>query len=656
MRGWYLRDAYVKFGFKDVFKVMVDKGSLFAVVFFVFGAVGCTSTNIGKEEERISLTQLIEEKDISSETDQFSANGIKYIEENDYNAALDQFNNALRLAPRNSSLNFFAGLSYHLLALEGDEAKFVMAKQGYQRAISLDPSNWIARFHAGLLELDQRNYRDAQILFAETLIYTPDEADVLFYMASASYYLGDLEIADGVLNQLSKIEANSERYLQAAALVKAALNDEVAAEELKKRLDHIIKDKYQSGKLQRRIKDWQRFYDRNHQTIANLKPNTSLSGEGQTFINSSNNQIEAEIRAAEVLPVVETAVETEELESENTNEEAQASSPSPLLEKQMVIVDVVIIRTEEDSSTSQGINLLNGLTVELGSNNQSTAGLSWGDSRSKTVGSFTKTITKALNIPSITYSLNIANSANSRNEILARPTLTALNGAQSEFFSGVTIQAQTLPSTAGGTGEAVSIEQDVGVKLGVTPEIQETGQVKMQVSAERTFLNTPNSNIVGYTSKVETSRTTVNATVMMNFGETLILSGLSEKETEVTRDGVPVLQEIPIVQYLFSQKTTKDFNKSVLLLITPRLPEYVYRSSIAGAKGEANDSNDALDEFRSRYADWFKPYPSWASIFYQLQNNSLYREFRTGDVTMENWKTSEKFEDRLSEMVNFLYY
>jgi type II secretory pathway component GspD/PulD (secretin) len=95
--------------------------------------------------------------------------------------------------------------------------------------------------------------------------------------------------------------------------------------------------------------------------------------------------------------------------------------------------------------------------------------LSFQESRPKTKGSVTRTITKASSIPNITYTLNIANAADTRNEILARPTLTAMNGQQSEFFSGVSIKDSTLSSSAGGSGDAISVDQSVGVKLVITP-------------------------------------------------------------------------------------------------------------------------------------------------------------------------------------------
>jgi hypothetical protein len=63
-----------------------------------------------------------------------------------------------------------------------------------------------------------------------------------------------------------------------------------------------------------------------------------------------------------------------------------------------------------------------------------------------------------------------------------------------------------------------------------------------------------------------------------------------------------------------------------------------------------------VDELQARYSDWFKPYPNWASVFHHLQSNSLYREFRTGDVAMEKWRSQQSLLERLKEALGFLYY
>ncbi len=175
------------------------------------------------------------------------------------------------------------------------------------------------------------------------------------------------------------------------------------------------------------------------------------------------------------------------------------------------------------------------------------------------------------------------------------------------------------------------------------------------VDAQRTFLKPPSAE-VGFTYKIEVSKIMVNANVVMDFGETLVLGGLSEKETTHTRDGVPVLQDTPVLQYLFGNKDSNDFQRSVLMLITPRAPQYAFRSDEAiKADPASGGDSESLKELRARYGDWFRPYPTMQSVFHHLNKSSIYREFRTGDVTLEKWDKQETAGERLRAALDFLF-
>lgn len=145
--------------------------------------------------------------------------------------------------------------------------------------------------------------------------------------------------------------------------------------------------------------------------------------------------------------------------------------------------------------------------------------------------------------------MNIANAAERSNEVLARPTLLALGGQTSQFFSGVDVVGAAVSS---GQGSSVQVQKEVGVKLAVTPEFLPDNLIRLQVLAERTFLTNPNSNVV-FDFRLDTTKTIVSANVAMRFGETIILSGLSERDKGVDNSGVPLLRDVPLVQHLFSR-------------------------------------------------------------------------------------------------------
>jgi hypothetical protein len=326
----------------------------------------------------------------------------------------------------------------------------------------------------------------------------------------------------------------------------------------------------------------------------------------------------------------------------------------------MVLVDVVMVRTEDSLSTAKGVNLLNALTLQFGSSSQPAYSRSYSGSRDQNANSASTTLlSRTVTIPALAYSLNIANANNNLNEVLARPTLAALEGMKSEFFSGSMLNAAVVSGgPVSGSGGSVSIEKRYGVKLAVLPRILPDNMIMLTIDASRTFLKPPSSDI-GFTFKLEISEIQANANVVMRMGDTLILGGLSEKETTNNRDGVPILQDIPGLQYLFSKQLKNDYQKSVLILITPRPASYTWMSDesiAAAAKTPGDPFTPSLDVLRSRYSDWFKPYPNIASMFFHLNAADLYREFRTGDVTLEEWTRTDTTSSRLKQALEYLYY
>jgi len=254
-----------------------------------------------------------------------------------------------------------------------------------------------------------------------------------------------------------------------------------------------------------------------------------------------------------------------------------------------------------------------------------------------------------------TYSMNIFNDVNDRNEVLARPTLISLDGKKSEFFSGA-IWHIALAGAAGSEGSVTDIP--VGIKLDVTPKFLNNDAVELNVSAARAFVEGQSSN-TSFANFAQTSKTLVTANVALKFGQTLVLSGLSEKETEVVRDGVPLLQDIPIVQYLFSNEATLDFTKSVLILLTPREARYTFEDgtdkidkAVTSDKGSKQEN---LKELQNR-DDWFRPASTVDSVLYHLRNGKFFKEFRSGDVKMEKWDYPGRLERMIQRTIQFIYY
>ncbi len=546
-------------------------------------------------------------------------------------------NLALKLDVSNPDLQFLNGLTYHLMGVQGDASKFDLAEQGYKQALKFDPGNLSATYQLGLLYMDQRRYGLAQGYFAAVALHRDDDPSVLYNLASASYYARDPRTSEAALRRLLAVAPEAKQQpeiLKATALSLAAMDDREGASAFVSAYRDAVMGPESIAYLERRVQGWQSFYDSDAKVLMAQYGNDPYGSDpyGSSTPYGQSNPYGSDPYGSAPDPY--SAPQAGAYGATDPMQQGFADTS-------MVVVDVVLIGTQEDVRNSRGINLLNGLQLQFGDPLTGTAGFGYGSTRTKDylntgLEQSTQTITRAISIPAVTYSLNIANSADANNQVLAKPSLVAQAGQTSEFFSGTEILAAAV---SGGNGDSVSVQKEVGVKLAVTPEILPDDMIRLHVVAERTFLTDPSNSVV-FEFRLDTTKTNVNSTVTMKFGETLVLGGLSERETSKSADGVPGLMDIPIINLLFSQRVERQFERSVLILMTPRRPHYTRRAQADRdiAIDEMSDLERDIERLQHRHKDWFTPRATFNEVIEKLQGREFFEEFRTGDVKVQDWQ------------------
>jgi general secretion pathway protein D len=110
--------------------------------------------------------------------------------------------------------------------------------------------------------------------------------------------------------------------------------------------------------------------------------------------------------------------------------------------------------------------------------------------------------------------------------------------------------------------------QDTGVILSVTPRINESGRVQLEIEQEvSSVVKTTTSNIDSPTIQQRRVRTTV----VVNDGEVLALGGMIKDQTSADSAQIPILGDIPGVGALFSNRSKSTAKTELLILITPRV-------------------------------------------------------------------------------------
>jgi len=270
------------------------------------------------------------------------------------------------------------------------------------------------------------------------------------------------------------------------------------------------------------------------------------------------------------------------------------------------------------------------------------------------------TLVKSFGLQAFNYALQIANTVNKSAEVIARPTLVALDGKMSSFFSG----DQLVVGLAGNFGGGQLDRERVGVHLEFIPKFLKDGSIEFQVSVGRSF---PEANLAeGLSSLPNFDGTSpfgatfqmamgeLSANVVMNFGQTLILAGISERETIRTKEGFPFLKDIPVIQYFFAESKNIDFHKHLVILMTPRKPGF------RGANEKPTDSSDFptryLDRFLLAYAGNVPMEPNMKHVFAGLEANGFYKEFRSGDVSLDRWFHTKDREYLIDQTIDMLYF
>ncbi|MFC1522641.1 tetratricopeptide repeat protein [Elusimicrobiota bacterium] len=562
----------------------------------------------------IPVKHLLPPKNSKNPADINIRKGILAIQKGHYKKASKEFNKALRTDPASAHFQFLNGLAYHLMAENGNANQYEQAKIGYDLALKFNPDYWLASQQLGHIHLARKKYALAQNYFSHALLHQPDDSDSLYGLAQASYHAKDLQTALQVIIRAKELSPKSARITGAHALISAAAGRLGEAKVQLSDYNKAEPNKNRVVRLADKVGKWEDLHstatDQMNKNILEIGPSVSTG-------------------PAPVEPAPPDDAPVDEVD-----------------EEKMVILDVAMIRTEEFQTTNKGVNLLEGLLIQFSGDKSFID--TWQTDTPKT---YQNVLTRTIALPEINYNMNIFNAADDRNEILARPTLIALNGKTSTFFAG-----STLDVAITGTEEGDLKTIEVGVTLEVTPTFLPSGRIMLDITAGRSFFEVGAAGT--FKESIRSSKNTVTASVVMIPNQTLIMSGLREKQTTETKTGVPILRDIPIIQYIFSNEKTMDFNKSVVILISPRRPHPGVDGSPEPELVRAiRNEPPYLKEYRERFGHMFKKTTVIENIWQNLSNYKVFRElYHTGTFDKRWWGERESLNMVLRRTLSFLYY
>lgn len=589
-------------------------------------------------------------------------NGIALLAERQPREANSEFNRALTRIPSDANLHFLNGLAYHQMGHESGQAVSELAETGYRLALEFDSGHWLAAWHLGLLQVEQRQFAEARKSFAQAARLRPRNPDIQLALAGSAYLASDAPVALLAAEKTLVLRPKDPEALKIAALSSAALGMESGAHEFSDRLREVRPAEAEA--VTDRVGAWKRTYAQastaDQQPPAPQAPTSPSSPQGAT-----PPPVAAPVEQGPMAtgwsdcPQSTSSGSGWSSGSSGSSWGGGGSSSGDATEKlqalpspckgiplpRMAVVDVTLIRTQETTGYSQGVNLLDGLKIVLNGKRETTKVTD--TPRSST------TVTRSLGLPTngITYSLNIFNAGDTTADVIARPSLLALDRTPATFFSGSTVSV-AMTGQYGGTLS----DRNIGVSLSVTPTFIDDDRLLLSVKGARSFIEP--AQFQGFDQAITSTNNIVSTNVIMRFGETLILSGLREREYVKTKNGVPFLRDVPLLQYLFSTHTDTDFAHHVLILLTPRKPSTMsemersaqtYLRSPEFQEEKDDISIEALDTLHTRR-------PNLEAIMAKLQLSRYRKEFHSGDLSSRRFAPSPSLERVLQDIKQMLYY
>jgi type IV pilus assembly protein PilQ len=182
-------------------------------------------------------------------------------------------------------------------------------------------------------------------------------------------------------------------------------------------------------------------------------------------------------------------------------------------------------------------------------------------------------------------------------KILANPNVTALHNTKAIIRIVNEVPYIETTISQGVITESV-IFKETGVTLEVTPMINDEGFIVMNIMP-RQIIAGPRI-ILQNSNAFQVDERSVETTLRVRDGDTVVIGGLRSSEDTQTKQKVPGLGDIPILGNLFKRRVDKLIETDLLLFVTPRIAkDFKLNKRESKRYNEFDSTTDKLDEIEA---------------------------------------------------------
>jgi general secretion pathway protein D len=273
--------------------------------------------------------------------------------------------------------------------------------------------------------------------------------------------------------------------------------------------------------------------------------------------------------------------------------------------RRQVFIEAVIMDISVDHSNKLGVSFHGGTTADVGgggdtlilggfeaansltfpANPELLQGVALG-ARGPELQGTSNLLGTGLSIPAFGIVLNALASSGDAN-VLATPHILATDNTAAEISVGENIPLQENFANSGGLGALAGVpgqagaagnlgallpslgfntpRQDVGTKIKVTPHINESNQVRLEIEQEISERGATS----GALGVVSITKRSAKTTVEVDDQQTIVIGGLMRDAVVRSRKKIPVLGDLPVLGFLFRHSENQTRKTNLLLILTP---------------------------------------------------------------------------------------
>jgi len=182
-------------------------------------------------------------------------------------------------------------------------------------------------------------------------------------------------------------------------------------------------------------------------------------------------------------------------------------------------------------------------------------------------------------------------SSDTNSNILATPSITTLDNEEAYFIVGQEVPIITGSATGSNNNNPFQTvdRQEVGIKLRVTPQVNEGDAVQLVIEQEV-------SSVSGSTGvDISINKREIKTTVMADSGDTVVLGGLIDEDVQESVQKVPLLGDIPIIGHLFKSTSNSTRKRNLMVFLRATI---VRDSSLMTEISEAKYNYIRADQIR----------------------------------------------------------